>query len=180
MQNITQRIARLIAREGGYVNHPNDRGGPTKYGITEQVARAYNYGRDMRDLSYDFAVKIYRLQYWERPGFDAVATISEPIAEYCFDYAVHSGPKAAISDLQQALNALNRQGMDYDDITTDGHIGPMTLAALDAHVARRGAVVLNKALQVLRGARLINIAERDQKQEDFLVGWLDRAVTTYA
>ena len=38
--NVDERIDELIEREGGYVCHPADRGGPTRFGITEAVARA--------------------------------------------------------------------------------------------------------------------------------------------
>ena len=45
--DIDQLIDELIAREGGYTNHPADRGGPTRYGITEAVARAHGYDGPM-------------------------------------------------------------------------------------------------------------------------------------
>ncbi|EJY0890163.1 hypothetical protein OE991_005197, partial [Escherichia coli] len=41
----------VLGKEGGYVNHPDDKGGPTKWGITEKVARAHGYRGDMRDLT---------------------------------------------------------------------------------------------------------------------------------
>jgi lysozyme family protein len=44
MTDLDELINALIEREGGYVNHPADRGGPTRYGITEAVARAHGYG----------------------------------------------------------------------------------------------------------------------------------------
>ena len=43
-------IEALIEREGGYANHPADKGGPTCFGITEAVARAHGYAGAMRDL----------------------------------------------------------------------------------------------------------------------------------
>ena len=29
------------AKEGGYVDHPSDKGGPTRWGITQTTARAW-------------------------------------------------------------------------------------------------------------------------------------------
>jgi hypothetical protein len=43
-------IDEVISREGGYVDHPADRGGPTMFGITEAVARANGYDGPMRNL----------------------------------------------------------------------------------------------------------------------------------
>lgn len=58
--NIEQYLDELIKREGGYVNNPADRGGATKYGITEAVARANGFKGSMRDLPLDVAKAIYR------------------------------------------------------------------------------------------------------------------------
>jgi lysozyme family protein len=60
----------LIEREGGYVNHPADKGGPTCFGITEAVARAHGYADAMRSLPRMEAAAIYRRLYWLRPRFD--------------------------------------------------------------------------------------------------------------
>ncbi len=45
----------LIDCEGGYVNHPPDRGGPTRYGITEAVARTHGYRGAIRALPVEEA-----------------------------------------------------------------------------------------------------------------------------
>lgn len=58
--NIEQFLNELIQREGGYVNDPTDRGGATKYGITEAVARANGFKGNMRDLPLDTAKAIYK------------------------------------------------------------------------------------------------------------------------
>ncbi len=58
--NIEQYLTELIQREGGYVNNPADRGGVTKYGITEAVARANGFKGNMRDLPLDVAKAIYK------------------------------------------------------------------------------------------------------------------------
>jgi lysozyme family protein len=61
-------IEALIEREGRYVNHPDDRGGATCYGITESVARAHGYAGGMRNLPRAEAAAIYRRLYWIRPA----------------------------------------------------------------------------------------------------------------
>jgi len=168
-------IEAVIDREGRYVNHPADRGGPTCWGITQAVARAEGYGGAMRDLPRDAAAAIYRRLYWQRPGFDRVARRARAIAAELFDTGVNMGCGTATGFLQRALNALNRAARDYPDIAVDREIGPRTLAALDAFLRVRGAsgeTVLLRAIEALQGERYIALAERRPSQEAFLYGWL--------
>ena len=146
-------IDALIEREGGYVHHPGDRGGPTRFGITEAVARAHGYRGAMRQLPREEAVAIYKRLYWLRPRFDEVARRSPRIAEELFDTGANMGPAVAATFLQRALTALNRNGGDYADLVPDGRIGDVTLAALDAFLTFRGQqsgeTVLLRALEAL-------------------------------
>ncbi len=64
-------IGDVIGCEGGYANHPGDRGGATRWGITEPVARG-----DMRVFPREEAVAIYERIYWLRPGFDRVGGLA--------------------------------------------------------------------------------------------------------
>lgn len=177
-------IDELLEREGGYVNHPGDRGGPTNYGITEAVARAHGYGGAMRDLPRGEAAAIYTRLYWLRPGFDAVAKRSARIAAELFDTGVNMGPAVATTFLQRALTALNRNGADYPDLTPDGRVGAATLAALDAFLAVRGArsgeTVLLRALEALQGERYLRLAEKRPANEAFLYGWLANRIGSEA
>lgn len=173
--NIEYLIEELIGREGGYVNHPADRGGPTRWGITEAVARAHGYRGEMRALPKAEAVAIYRRLYWLRPGFDKVAERASKVAAELFDTAVNMGPETASGFLQRALNALNRGGRDYADIAVDRRIGPATLGALAGFLAARGPAgegVLVKALDALQGERYVQLAEQRPANEAFLYGWL--------
>ena len=168
-------IDALIEREGGYVNHPADKGGPTCFGITEAVARAHGYAGPMRQMPRSDAAAIYKRLYWLRPHFDDVAKRSTRLAAELFDTGVNMGPAVAVTFLQRALTALNRNAKDYPDLTPDGRIGAATMAALDTFLASRGAngeTVLLRALEALQGERYLRLAERRPANEAFLYGWL--------
>ena len=174
--HVDDLIQALMDREGGFVSHPADRGGPTKYGITEAVARAHGFAGGMRDLPRDEAAAIYKRLYWLRPRFDQVAKRSGMIAAELFDTGVNMGPSVAATFLQRALSALNRDRKDYGDLVPDGRIGPATLAALDTFLElsgkSNGETVMLRALDALQGERYIRLAERRPANEAFLYGWL--------
>jgi lysozyme family protein len=168
-------VAGIMDREGGYVDHPADRGGPTRWGITEAVARANGYAYQMRDLPRALAEKIYAERYVTGPGFDKVAGISERIAEELADSGVNFGPTVPSVWLQRWLNGFNRRGRDYADLRVDGALGPVTLAALKAFLETRapeGEGVLFAALNCSQGARYLELAEGRESQESFLYGWV--------
>lgn len=160
-------------KEGAYGDHPADRGGPTKWGVTERVARANGYTGDMKDLTEDRAKVIGKTQYWDALNLDRVASLSLPIAVEMFDTIYNGGEPGQW--LQRCLNVLNQQGRIYPDMKVDGRIGPLTLAALNAYLERRGADgerVMLEALNHLQGCRFIGIAENNPSQEAFVYGWL--------
>ena len=168
-------IDAVIDREGGYADLPGDRGGPTRFGITEAVARAAGYLGDMRALPRATAIAIYRRRFWTAPGLDGVATAAPALAAALFDAGVNMGPPVAIGFLQRALNALNRGATLYPDVPLDGRLGPATLAALDAFLKGRGQAgetVLLRATEALQGERYLSLAERRPADEAFLYGWL--------
>lgn len=173
--NVDDLIDEVIGREGSYSNHPADRGGATRWGVTEKVARAHGYRGEMRGFPRDEAVAIYRRLYWLRPSFDAVAEHAPRIAAELFDTGVNMGPGTASGFLQRALNALNRGASDYPDIAVDRKVGPQTIAALRGFLRRRGAqgeTVLLKAVEALQGERYLRLAEQRPGNEAFLYGWL--------
>jgi lysozyme family protein len=176
MERLDKLIEALIDREGGFVDHPADKGGPTCFGITEAVARAQGYRDAMRQMPREEAQAIYRRLYWLRPRFDQVAQRSEALAAELFDTGVNMGPAVAVTFLQRALTALNRNGQDYPDLVPDGRIGAATLAGLDTFLKvrgpRSGETVLLRALEALQGERYLRLAERRPANEAFLYGWL--------
>lgn len=142
----------LLGHEGGYVDHPSDPGGATRWGVTERVARANGYRGSMKDFPQGLAKTIYRRLYWDAVRADELP----PLLRYAvFDAAVNSGAQQAIKWLQRAIGAPD-----------DGVIGGQTIA-----MAR--AAQPDFALRRMLGARLQFMADRKTWQA-FGRGWARR------
>jgi hypothetical protein len=162
-------IEQIIRREGGFVNHPNDRGGPTNFGVTQRNLAAWR-GRvtsvdDVRNMSVDEAKQIFRTNYYTRPKIDRLPLMLQPIV---FDMSINHGPGTAIKLLQQVLCDCGHA------CDTDGGIGDETL-----HCARAAADSLGNTLQNRLVDRRVALFEAivagDASQAVFLRGWLNRA-----
>lgn len=165
---------KVVGIEGAYSNDPNDSGGETMYGITIQVARAYGYKDAMKDMPLSVAKVIYRKRYWEVLKLDDICKYSQELAHELFDTGVNCGVGLAATLLQRALNVLNRQQKDYADIAVDGSLGPVSLYALAGFVKTRGEkglTVLLTMLNCLQGAHYVTLAEKREKDEQFVFGW---------
>src|ERR1044071_9488544 len=99
-----EAIRRLLASEGGYINHPSDPGGPTNFGITIVDYRRYvkpdATSADMRAMKVEEAKAIYREKYWRAMRCDELPAG----VDYCvFDYAVNFGTGRVPKVLQRVL-----------------------------------------------------------------------------
>jgi len=175
-----QIISNLLGKEGGYVNNPDDKGGPTNWGITQVTARAHGYQGDMKSLTREAAIKIYEDDYWFGPRLDQVAKFSEAIAEELLDTGVNMGPSVGVKFLQRWLNAFNLKGTLYPDMAVDGQIGARTVAALGLYLSKRGKdaeTVMLRALNCSQGSRYLDITEANVNNETFTYGWLSNRVS---
>ncbi len=109
---------RLMKHEGGYVNHPNDPGGETMYGVTKRVAQAHGYHDDMRKLPKPLAKQITEKSYYKAVKGDQLDRL---IAWQLTDAAYNHGNRQAVKFLQRAVGA-----------SADGLMGPRTLSAVAA------------------------------------------------
>ncbi|HAG5566405.1 TPA: glycoside hydrolase family 108 protein [Salmonella enterica] len=169
----------ILGKEGGYVNHPDDKGGPTKWGITEKVARAHGYHGDMRDLTRGQALEILEADYWYGPRFDLVGNLSPDIAAELCDTGVNMGPSVATKMLQRWLNVFNQKGALCPDMDADGRIGPRTINALRAYLSKRGRdgeLVMLTALNCTQGERYLALAEKREDNESFIYGWMKERI----
>ncbi len=157
----------IIAREGGYVHHVADRGGPTKYGITLRTLSSYLDRHvteaEIKALDRNTAKAILRTEYYQKPQLDKLPPTLWPVM---LDMATHHGPVQAIKLLQQALN---QQG---NNLRVDGKLGVHTIRAAKKAASENDFM---DAVVEQRRRFLQNIVHRDASQQIFLHGWIARA-----
>lgn len=173
----TDYITKSILREGGsrYTNDPADRGGETIWGICVATARAFGYDGDMRDMTREQALAIYRTRFWANPQFDQLCIVDRDLGGLLLDIGINRGPSVPSKWLQRSLNVLNNQGTIYPDIPVDGAAFDMTRAALAAFKRARGGpgmVVLFRLIESFAAVAYVEIAEKNPTQERFEYGWL--------
>ncbi|MEM9795779.1 MAG: holin-associated N-acetylmuramidase [Pseudomonadota bacterium] len=126
----------IVAREGGFVNDPDDPGGATNYGVTIHTMRRLGLDldgdgdvdvSDVRAMTRAKAVDIFIDHYFRRVRVDRLPA---PLQASVFDMYVNAGSNA-VRILQRMLNGMGQ------DIAVDGAIGPMTIRA--AHAATEAA-----------------------------------------
>lgn len=152
----------IIDREGGYVDHPNDRGGPTNFGITMKALVDWR-GRsvtpeEIKLLSREEARQIMIMRYITKPGIYVLGHM--PIVNKMADMSVHHGWTRAIKILQQVV-----------EVTKDGIMGPVTRNAALNHQVNHLLTKLVKA----RSKRFCRIVKNDTSQAVFLEGWIARS-----
>ena len=106
---------RTLGIEGGYVNNPKDPGGETKWGISK---RSYPH-LNIKDLTRDDALEIYYRDFWAHVDGDS---LPQSVAYQLFDIAINHGCETAKRMLQRTVG-----------VADDGHIGPITRAAVARH-----------------------------------------------
>ena len=131
MQTVRQIATEIVAREGGFVNDPDDPGGATNFGVTIHTMRALGLDldrdgaigvSDVRALTREQAIEIFEKHYFEKP---LIARLPQALHATVFDMYVNAGANA-VKILQRLL-----RDMDHD-LVVDGVLGPRTIAAAQA------------------------------------------------
>lgn len=165
-ENLEKSLVYMFGHEGGYVNDPNDPGGPTKYGITWKTLRASrglpskkkfdNSDVQMvKNLTLSEAEEIYRKNYWTQAGGDLLPA---GIDFMTFDFGVNSGPQTAVKNLQRLVKVER----------VDGVVGVHTLQAVNNYPGGLSALINDYAESRLRYLRGLSNWERYGK------GWTTR------
>ena len=171
-------LAEVLGIEGGYSDTPADRGGKTNWGVTETLARAYDYTGPMHELPLGEAKRIYQAEFWDnhRLQLDVIAEISGPVAAEIFEQAVNTGTKRTAVRVQRVLNVLNRDEKLYPDLKLDGLLWNNARSAIQTLMAKDNGQYLLQWLNVAQGAHYLWLCESDPTQETFARGWIDKRV----
>lgn len=131
MFSIEQIAEEIVAREGGYVNDPDDPGGATNRGVTIGTLRRLGIDLDgdgdvdiddVKLISKARAAQIFIDHYFRRPKIDCLPDVVQPSV---FDMYVNAGSNA-VKILQRLLCEMGQP------VTVDGVIGPQTEGAAKA------------------------------------------------
>jgi lysozyme family protein len=134
MNDVNQIAEEIVAREGGYVNDPDDPGGATNFGVTIHTMRRLGLDldrdghvteQDVRALSREQAVAIFINHYFEGPR---IRELPAALHATVFDMYVNAGANA-VRILQRLLQDMRI------DVAVDGVIGPQTIAAAQQGMA---------------------------------------------
>lgn len=170
-----QVIEDTIDREGGpkYTNRADDRGGPTRWGMTVKAAADVGYTGPMDKCPKEVAVAFYT-KLWSRLKIDEVMKRSVPLGLYLYDFGVVSGSGNAVRELQELINVLNVKETLFPDVKVDGGIGKEVLTALDSYAKGASMDVLASSYNAMRVAFCVELAKKDKSQESNVRGWLNR------
>lgn len=119
-RNLERSVEAVLRHEGGFVNHPEDPGGATNYGVTLRTYQKYRKNphltpEDLKNITPEEVYDIYKIGYWDVVKADELPAGVDFVV---FDMAINAGPGRAAKLLQEVLN-----------VDVDGKIGPQTLRA---------------------------------------------------
>ncbi|PHQ70385.1 MAG: peptidoglycan-binding protein [Paracoccus sp.] len=182
MPSVTDIAREIVAREGGYVNDPDDPGGATNFGVTIGTMRSLKLdltgdGKvdavDVRALTRSQAEQIFVEHYFRKPR---LAELPDPVQASVFDMYVNAGANA-VKILQKLVS---RMGFPA---AADGVIGPRTIAAV-ADAAEAAPAHIADAYGIARRNYYYALADQRPASRKYARtraggkgGWITRAET---
>ena len=180
MHTVDQITREIIAREGGFVDDPDDPGGATKYGVTIHTMRDLGLdldrdgdvdSGDVRALTIEQAADIFKQHYFYKPR---IHKLPEALWATVFDMQVNAGSNA-IRILQRLIGEFG------EPVTVDGVLGPLSIAAAQKAHQVAGDALIN-AYGIARRNYYFRIGDRRPASRKYCVthtgrkgGWIRRA-----
>jgi lysozyme family protein len=175
-------FAKVIELEGGFVDHPDDPGGATNFGISLrflQTQEDYELGDidndgdldydDIKNMKLSDASALYKKHWWDKYGYGSIP--NQAIANKLFDMAVNMGAKQAHKLLQRAINCVVGQRLLVDD----GILGEKSSQGMGAAIQQ--PLALLAALRAQQEGFYRALVAGNDKFSVFLKGWLNRAIS---
>jgi lysozyme family protein len=166
MASFEKFAGKLLHLEGGFVNNPKDKGGPTKYGVILCTWQEYGHDKDgdgdidvedIKKLTEEDARYIAKKIFWD--FFQADFILNESVAEFIVDWGYNSGRKTVAKIVQRLIK-----------VDTDGIVGAHTLGVIN-YVDQQ---ILFNELILERKIFIGNIINRRPDQMEFFKGWMNR------
>lgn len=161
-------FSHILNVEGrSFTNHPADKGGPTKFGITQKTLSAWRgknvSAKDVENLEESEAKQIYKAKYWDKANLGFLA--NENMAMVMMDQAVNRGVATAITMAQVMMNSQSKTHLQED-----GVLGPKTKNAMELI---NPDFFCREFIQAAQHSYW-DIVQRNQSQAVFFRGWLNR------
>lgn len=169
-KSLEAALSLLLLEEGGWSNHPNDKGGATFNGVTQATYDDYRTRlakkpkQSVRKTTEDEVRNLYEVMYWRAAGCDRLPW---PISYMTFDAAVNSGVSRAVRWTQAGMG-----------IQQDGQVGPNTISVAQQAVLEGDGKKLLGIVDA-RTEFLARLVQRSPTQASFLLGWWRRTLRVF-
>ena len=160
-------IEEVLEAEGGFVNDPDDKGGATNFGVTQQSYSNFLGSPasvdDVRNMTRDEAKECYKKDFWIPAKVDRMP---DNLKHLYFDMVVNMGRRNAGKILQQAVNTKkNSAVLDVDGIIGSGSLSQIPDLTLNDVLVERSMFFANNCFDGSRFAKRT-------RQNKFLRGWI--------
>lgn len=188
MADFNISFRKTMVNEGGYSNNPNDRGESTYRGISkkwypswqgfkviDQLRHEPNFPRNLENNAelQLMVQQFYRLNFWNPLYLDKIN--SQQVADELFDIAVNMGQTVAAEIAQRSINLMNKNQKLFPNLKVDGRVGELSAKAINnVCMMKANHDTFLKCLNIFQGWKYISICEKDESQEEFFIGWMNR------
>tara|TARA_R110002020_G_scaffold156437_2_gene338546 strand:+ start:2076 stop:2678 length:603 start_codon:yes stop_codon:yes gene_type:complete len=160
-------IKEVLRAEGGYVHDPDDKGGATNYGVTQQSFSDF-LGREatieeIKNMSIEDAKECYKKDFWIPSKIDR---LPDNLKHIYFDMVVNMGRKNAGKIIQQSVNTKKGSTvLEVDGIVGSGTLSHVSDLTLQDVLVERAMFFANNCFDGSRFAKRT-------RQNKFLRGWI--------
>lgn len=180
MAKFEDALPTIFLHEGRYVDHKDDPGGATNYGISLRFLKTVGdidkdgwpdgdinkdgtiNTEDIKLLKIDQAANIYRVMFWEKYGYEQIG--DQDIATKTIDLAINIGSTGAHKIVQRAVRSAI--GLRLPE---DGILGIKSFTAINMCEPKQLlSAIKSEAAGYYRSIKY-------KGSQNFLTGWLNRA-----